>query len=143
MKILLIVVLIFVIMLIAYSYSEQYKDKFDFYNNLKSFLMQFKINLSFKQAKINTNINSLKLSKDQISLLINTIKNLKFEVYDCFDNNQIHSGGVELESLSEELMSNQINNLYFAGEVCDVDGDCGGFNLQWAWTSGYIVGESL
>ena len=97
----------------------------------------------FKQTKINTNINSQKLNNEQISLLVNTIKNLKFEVYDCFDNNQIHSGGVSLSSLDENLMSKQINNLYFTGEVCDVDGDCGGFNLQWAWTSGFIVGDNL
>lgn len=63
MKILLIIILIFVIMLIAYSYSEQYKDKFDFYNNLKNFLMQFKINISFKQAKINEFLDKLKPKK--------------------------------------------------------------------------------
>lgn len=97
----------------------------------------------FKQTKINTNINSLKLTNEQITKLAKTIKNLKFEVYDCFDNNQIHSGGVKLENLTDELMCKQINNLYFAGEVCDVDGECGGFNLQWAWTSGFVVGDSL
>lgn len=97
----------------------------------------------FKQTKINTNINSLKLNEEHLLSLANTIKNLKFEIYDCFDNNQIHSGGVELSSLNKALMSKQINNLYFTGEVCDVDGECGGFNLQWAWSSGYIVGESL
>ena len=52
MKWVLITILIFIIMLIAYAVSEQYKDKFDFYNNLKLFLNQFKINLSFRQEKI-------------------------------------------------------------------------------------------
>ncbi|MBR6779148.1 MAG: hypothetical protein IKM43_03295 [Clostridia bacterium] len=52
MKWFLIIVLICVIMLIAMGVSEQYKDKFDFYSNLKSFLNQFKLNLSFKQEKI-------------------------------------------------------------------------------------------
>ena len=33
-----------------------------------------------------------------------------------------------------------MNGLYFTGEVMDVDGRCGGFNLQWAWTSGYLAG---
>ena len=36
-----------------------------------------------------------------------------------------------------------IKNLYFAGEILDVDGICGGYNLQWAWTSGYIAGQVL
>ncbi len=52
-KWILIVVLIVVIMLIAYSVSEQIKDKYDFFNNLKQFLNQFKINVAFRQEKIN------------------------------------------------------------------------------------------
>lgn len=52
MKWILITLLIGVIMIIAYSLSEQYKEKFDFYSNLKNFLNQFKINLSFKREKI-------------------------------------------------------------------------------------------
>lgn len=63
MKIALIVILVFVIMLIAKALSEQYKDKFDFYFNLHNFLCQFKINLSFKQDKINeflSNVNAKK-----------------------------------------------------------------------------------
>ena len=48
-----------------------------------------------------------------------------------------------LEDLSDNLESLKYKNLYFCGEVCDVDGICGGYNLQWAWTSGKIVGESL
>ena len=58
-KWILIVVLIAVIMLIAYSVSEQYKDRYDFYNNLKMFLNQFKINISFRQEKINNFLNSI------------------------------------------------------------------------------------
>ena len=59
MKIALIVILIFMIMLIAKKVSDQYKDKYDFYCNLHSFLCQFKINLSFKQEKIVEFLNSL------------------------------------------------------------------------------------
>ena len=96
-----------------------------------------------KQAKINTNLNSLSLNEKQINTLVNTIKNLTYKIDGCFDNNQVFSGGVELKNLTENLMSKDVANLYFAGEICDVDVDCGGFNLQWAWTSGCIVGESL
>ena len=59
MKIALIVILIFMIMLIAKQVSEQYKDKYDFYCNLDSFLCQFKINLSFKQEKIIEFLNDI------------------------------------------------------------------------------------
>ena len=45
--------------------------------------------------------------------------------------------------LTDNLESKKYANLYFVGEVVDVDGVCGGYNLQWAWTSGYVVGESV
>ncbi|MBQ9792303.1 MAG: aminoacetone oxidase family FAD-binding enzyme [Clostridia bacterium] len=96
-----------------------------------------------KQAKINTNLNSLKLNINQIKILAKTIKGLTYNIDGCFDNNQVFSGGVELISLTDTLMHKDIKNLYFAGEICNVDGVCGGFNLQWAWTSGHIVGDSL
>lgn len=95
------------------------------------------------RAKINTNLISSKLNDTQIQELANIIKNLSFNVVDCYDNNQVYSGGVELTELGENLMSKNINNLYFCGEVCNVDGVCGGYNLQWAWTSGRIVGENI
>ena len=74
MKLILIFILIFIIMLIAYSYSQQYKDKFDFYSNLKSFLLQFKINISFKQEKIIEFLNKL-TPKKQFKLFIDEYKN--------------------------------------------------------------------
>lgn len=82
MKWILIIVLIFVIMLIAFAISEQYKDKFDFYNNLKLFLNQFKINLTFKQEKIETFLNNLK-PKKQFCLFVSAYKDyLKNEKLD-------------------------------------------------------------
>ena len=60
-------------MLIAYSVSEQYKDKFDFYNNLKLFLQQFKINISFRQAKINEFLSTIK-PKKQFKVFIDEYK---------------------------------------------------------------------
>jgi len=97
----------------------------------------------FKQAHINTNLNSQKLTNLQIEVLADTIKALKFDVNGVFDNNQVNSGGVCLGDLNDNLMSLKVPNLFFCGEVCDVDGVCGGYNLQWAWTSGKIVGDNL
>ena len=97
----------------------------------------------FRQSKVNTNINSIDINENMINILTKTIKNLEYTVCGCFDNNQVYSGGVALKDLKNNLMYKYINNLYFIGEVCDVDGMCGGYNLQWAWTSGKIVGESI
>ena len=74
MKWVLIVVLISVIMLIARAFSEQYKDKYDFYYNLRLFLNQFKINISFKQAKVNEFLISLKPRK-QFKCFITSYQN--------------------------------------------------------------------
>jgi len=44
--------------------------------------------------------------------------------------------------INQKTMESLIcKNLYFAGEIIDVDGGCGGFNLQWAWASGMLAGE--
>ena len=53
---------------------------------------------------------------------------------------QVCSGGVLLENLDENLQSLRYPGLYLAGEVLDVDGACGGYNLQWAWSSGAVAG---
>lgn len=57
-----------------------------------------------------------------------------------FDNAQVCAGGVPLEEVTQELESRLAPGVYFAGEILDVDGKCGGYNLQWAWSSGYIAG---
>lgn len=60
-----------------------------------------------------------------------------------FENSQTTQGGVILKEINEMTMeSYKYPGLYFAGEVLDVDGMCGGYNLQWAWTTGYIAGKS-
>lgn len=95
------------------------------------------------KCKFDENKLCKELTDKQLLQMVDLIKNLVFEVKDCYDNNQVFSGGVLLSSLDDNLQSKQVQNLYFTGEGVDVDGICGGFNLQWAWTSGYIVGKSL
>lgn len=53
---------------------------------------------------------------------------------------QICSGGVAVKELTDKLESRYQKGIYFAGEVIDVDGPCGGYNLQWAWSSGAVAG---
>lgn len=60
-----------------------------------------------------------------------------------FPNAQVTVGGVDTSEVnSTTLESKLVRNLYFCGEILDVHGDCGGFNLQWAWSSGYVAGKS-
>lgn len=58
------------------------------------------------------------------------------------ENAQVCAGGVCFGQVSTEMESELVKGLYFAGEIVDVDGKCGGYNLQWAWSSGYIAGRN-
>jgi predicted Rossmann fold flavoprotein len=56
---------------------------------------------------------------------------------------QVTAGGVDTREIDEKIMESKlVPGLFFAGEVIDIDGACGGFNLQWAWSSGYIAGRN-
>lgn len=59
-----------------------------------------------------------------------------------FDKAQVCAGGVDCNEVTETLMSKKQPGLYFAGEILDIDGFCGGYNLQWAWSSGAVAGKA-
>ena len=59
-----------------------------------------------------------------------------------FENAQVCAGGVPLSELRENLESARTPGVFFAGELLDVDGKCGGYNLQWAWCSGFLAGTA-
>lgn len=59
-----------------------------------------------------------------------------------FDRAQVCAGGVDCSEVTQRLMSKKQPGLYFAGEILDVDGICGGYNLQWAFASGATAGEA-
>lgn len=56
---------------------------------------------------------------------------------------EVTLGGVDTRDLSSKTMESQTSGLFFIGEVLDVTGHLGGFNFQWAWSSGYVAGESV
>ena len=54
---------------------------------------------------------------------------------------QVCAGGVDTGEVNPDTMESLIcPGLYFAGEILDIDGACGGYNLQWAWSSGWLAG---
>ena len=58
-----------------------------------------------------------------------------------FEQAQVCSGGVDSAQICPQTMESLlVPGLYFAGETVDIDGACGGYNLQWAWSSGYVAG---
>ena len=73
------------------------------------------------------------------------IKKWEFEISGTmsWNNAQVTKGGARVSEFNPETMESRIvRNLYASGEVLDIDGDCGGYNLQWAWSSGYIAGKN-
>ena len=85
------------------------------------------------------------LKHGQIRQICGLLKNLSFTADHTrgFENAQTCSGGVSLREVDPEtLQSRRFEGLYFAGEILDIDGPCGGYNLQWAWSSGYTAGNA-
>ena len=68
---------------------------------------------------------------------------LTVEGKEGFGEAQVTKGGIRLSETDENLMSRFQEGLYFAGEICNVDGECGGYNLQWAFTSAYAAAEGI
>lgn len=83
-----------------------------------------------------------KLTHKELKNLVKTMKHWRFKCTGTlgFNNAQAMIGGIDTKDINPDtLESKLVKGLYFAGEVIDVDGDCGGMNLQWAWSSGYVA----
>ncbi len=85
------------------------------------------------------------LNSDEIARLTDLIKEFRVRVRETnpYDKAQVCCGGVDTREVDPEtLESVYVPGVYFAGEILDVDGMCGGYNLQWAWASGYVAGRA-
>ncbi len=86
------------------------------------------------------------LEYDEIARIATTLKGFTFPVEGTrgYKYAQVTAGGVKIEEVDLSTMGSlKAKDLYITGEVLDVDGDCGGYNLQWAWSTGFIAGESV
>ena len=97
-----------------------------------------------KETKVqDKKIKELKAS--ELEGLCFTLKNMYFNISGLgdFDTAQVTSGGARLDEFTESLESKKCKGLYALGEVLDVDGKCGGYNLSWAFTSAIIVAKNI
>lgn len=83
------------------------------------------------------------LTKKRLIQLCGAMKEFSVtpEKVNSFEQAQVCRGGVAFDELDDTMQSIYQKNLYICGEMVDIDGKCGGYNLQWAWTSGYIAGK--
>ncbi len=115
-------------------------------NSLAEFFPKRLVSVIINLAKINPDKKVNIISKQERKILLNTIKgfSLKIKSLAGYDKAMITGGGVNLQEVDPRTMKSKlIDNLYFAGEILDLDGPCGGFNLQVCWSTGYLAGESV
>lgn len=96
-----------------------------------------------KVAGINPSNLAGKLKKQEIEALATVIKGFKVNIKDTntFDNAQVTAGGVSTAQVYPATLESKLaKGLFIIGELLDVDGTCGGYNLQWAWSTGYLAG---
>lgn len=84
-------------------------------------------------------------SSDDPRVIADAVKNFELTVTGTlgFDNAQVTRGGIALDEVTDGLESKLTDGLFFAGEILDVDGECGGYNLHWAFSSARRVYETL
>ena len=104
------------------------------------------IDIILDKCGINKNIDYSLLSLEQKKFLCETIKGFDVEIIESksFDNAQVCTGGVDTAEVNSSTMESLVcKNLFIIGELLDVDGICGGYNLGFAWLSGTIAGRSV
>lgn len=97
-----------------------------------------------KSLSLDPTAPAKKLSRGDVEKLVSAFKGWRFPVTGTlgWEQAQVTRGGVPLNEIREDFSSTVCPGLYLAGEVLDVAGDCGGYNLHWAWCSGMTAGEA-
>ncbi len=119
-----------------------YKDMKSFFNGL---LNQKLGNVILQLAHIDGKLSVGSLTDKQLKALSSLSVSYKAECESVnpFQNAQCAAGGINTSEVDPETMESRlVKGLYFAGEILDIDGICGGYNLQWAWSSGYAAGRA-
>lgn len=114
-------------------------------NMLKNFLPQRLANLFMDIVRIPTDKNVSQITQKERKEIISLLKGLRLDIARPRPTEEamITRGGISLKDINPRTMESRlVKNLYFAGEMIDVDADTGGFNLQAAFSTGYLAGQS-
>ena len=128
-----------------YNYSNKNKDK-DIYELLEGFLNKKLIPIILKESNIKSSKKYDELTKEEKVKLINSLRHFKVEITSTkgFDSSQVCNGGVSLDEININTMESKIvKDLYIIGELLDINGNCGGYNLTECWISGILSGKSI
>ena len=122
------------------------KANVDIKNLMPEYMPKALIELILSQAKIEKTIKCNSITKEQRQALIEAIKSLKLKVLDIdkIENAIITSGGIDVKDISpKDMQSKLVKDLYFIGEVLDIDALTGGFNIQLALSTAYAMANSV
>jgi predicted flavoprotein YhiN len=112
---------------------------------LQGILNKKLIPVILEQSKCNATVES-DLNRKEVGKLVYAIKNLKLSINNTkgFKGAEVATGGIDTTEVDPQTMESKlVPNLYFAGEILDVDGDRGGFNFHFAWVSGLKAGKNI
>ena len=114
-------------------------------NLLSQFIPKSFATLILEDLEINSETLCHKISGKVREKILNKLLNFEITVTGkSSDNEVVTCGGVDLKEINPKTMeSKKYSGLYFCGEVLDIDGFCGGFNLQNCWSTGFITAESI
>ncbi|MGN0383731.1 MAG: NAD(P)/FAD-dependent oxidoreductase [Eubacterium sp.] len=124
---------------------EEFSNK-NFKNSLDKLLPQKMIPVIIRRTNINPEKKVHDITKEERLKLVNILKGFTLTICGLMDYNEaiITMGGVSVKDINPATMeSKYIKGMYFAGEVMDVDALTGGYNLQIAWSTGYLAGKSI
>lgn len=117
-----------------------------FRNSLDALLPKKMIPVVIKLSKIDEEKKVNLITKEERNKLLHLLKEFKLEINGLIGYNKaiITSGGIDLKEIDPKTMKSKIiPNLYFAGEILDLDGPTGGYNLQICWSTGYAAGNNF
>ncbi len=123
---------------------QKYSNKL-FRNSLNDLLPQKMIPLIVKLSEINPNKKVNAINKSERQKLVKILKNIEMVVVKLsgFKKAIVTKGGISLKEIDSKTMKSKlIDNLFFAGEILDLNGPSGGYNLQVCWTTGYLAGQN-
>ena len=122
----------------------QEKGKTQIKNYLKQYLTNNFVEFLLNRVNITPDTQLSRINKKEKNRLIDYLKRFTFEIIDFNkDLAKITIGGVDLTNINPKTMESKITpNLYFAGEILDLDGPTGGYNLKIAFSTGYLAGKS-
>lgn len=127
--------------------DNQYnKNKKDIMSLLEGILNYKLVSVLLKEIGVNIDTTFNDLTSNDLEKIYKQLSQFELEIIGSqdYDKAQVCSGGVSLLEVDMNTMQSKlVDNLYFTGEILDVDGDCGGYNLAFAWVSGMIAGKEV